>query len=93
MTTPGGVRAELTDEGGGRIELEAAGSRIKLDSSGVEVVAAAKVTVQASQVEVSAGQVSVNAAVAAFSGIVQCNTLITTSVVSSSYTPGAGNVW
>jgi hypothetical protein len=24
---------------------------------------------------------------------VNCNTLITTSVVSSMYTPGAGNIW
>jgi hypothetical protein len=28
-----------------------------------------------------------------FDGLVQCQTLITNSVVSASYTPGAGNVW
>jgi hypothetical protein len=28
-----------------------------------------------------------------FSGVVQCDTLVTNSVVASSYTPGAGNIW
>jgi hypothetical protein len=29
---------------------------------------------------------------AKFAGVVQCDTLITNSVVASSYTPGAGNL-
>jgi hypothetical protein len=36
---------------------------------------------------------SVNAAMAQFSGVVQCSTLIATTVVGTNYTPGAGNVW
>jgi hypothetical protein len=28
-----------------------------------------------------------------FSGIVQCDTIIATTVVGTTYTPGAGNVW
>jgi hypothetical protein len=28
-----------------------------------------------------------------FSGVVQAQTVITNSVVSASYTPGAGNIW
>lgn len=35
----------------------------------------------------------VSAAQAKFSGIVQCDTIIAKTVVGSSYTPGAGNVW
>jgi hypothetical protein len=35
----------------------------------------------------------VDAAMATFSGVVQCQTLIATTVVGTSYTPGAGNVW
>jgi hypothetical protein len=34
----------------------------------------------------------VDAGMARFSGVVQCDTLIANSVVSSSYTPGAGNL-
>ncbi len=37
--------------------------------------------------------VTVDAAISQFSGVVHCDTLITNSVVSPSYTPGAGNIW
>jgi hypothetical protein len=37
--------------------------------------------------------VTVDAAMAKFSGVVKCETLIATTVVSSVYTPGAGNIW
>jgi hypothetical protein len=57
------------------------------------VQAGSVVKVQASKVDVSAGMVTVDAAIAKFSGIVKCETLISTAVVSSSYTPGAGNIW
>ena len=91
--TPAGVTGTLTDEAGGKIKLEAAGNTVTMDTSGVSIQAAAKVTVQASQVEVSAGMVTVNAGMSKFSGVVQCDTLITNTVVSAMYTPGAGNVW
>ena len=91
--TPGGVIGTLTDEAGGKIRLEAAGNTVTMETSGVTIQAAAKVTVQASQVEVSAGMVTVNAGMSRFSGVVQCDTLISNSVISAAYTPGAGNVW
>jgi hypothetical protein len=37
--------------------------------------------------------VKVDAAMSKFSGVVKCDTLISNAVVSSSYTPGAGNIW
>lgn len=91
--TPAGVTGTLTDEAGGKIKLEAAGNTVTMDTSGVSIQAAATVKVQASQVEVSAGMVTVNAGMSKFSGVVQCDTLITNTVVSAMYTPGAGNVW
>lgn len=91
--TPGGVKGTLTDEAGGKIKLEAAGNTVTMETSGVTIQAAAKVTVQASQVEVSAGMVTVNAGMSKFSGVVQCDTLISNTVVSAMYTPGAGNIW
>lgn len=93
FTTPSGVSGELTDRGGGTIELKAGGNTITMNTQGVEVQAAAKVTVNASQVEVSAGQVTVNAAMSKFNGIVSCDVLQATTVIASTYTPGAGNVW
>ncbi|MGD8559700.1 MAG: phage baseplate assembly protein V [Gammaproteobacteria bacterium] len=93
MTTPGGVSAEFTDTGGGKIECVAAGTTITVEPSGVTIDCPATVTVNGSQVNVSAGLVSVDSGMATFSGVVQCSTLITNTVVSSTYTPGAGNVW
>lgn len=91
--TPGGQKVTLKD-GPGTITIEDAnGNSIKLDSSGITINAAANVKVTAAKVDVSAGMVNVDAAMAKFSGVVQCQTLISTSVVSSSYTPGAGNIW
>ncbi|WP_235581179.1 MULTISPECIES: phage baseplate assembly protein V [unclassified Rhizobacter] len=93
LETPGGQKLTLKD-GPGTVTLEDSnGNSIKLESAGITVNAAAKVTVQAANVEVSAGMVKVDAALSTFSGIVKCETLITNAVISSSYTPGAGNVW
>ena len=92
VETPGGQTITLKD-GPGSVEFaDSNGNFVKLESSGITVKASAKVTIQASQVEVSAGMVTVNAGMSKFSGVVQCDTLISNSVVSASYTPGAGNV-
>jgi hypothetical protein len=56
-----------------------AGGQVKIDAN--------------STVEVTASMMNVHAPMATFDGTVQCTTLIATSVVSSSYTPGAGNIW
>jgi uncharacterized protein involved in type VI secretion and phage assembly len=93
LTTPGGVRGELTDAEGGKITLTAAGTTMTADTSGVSVQTSSTVQIQASQVQVSSGQVTVNASMSRFSGVVQCDVLMATTVVASTYTPGAGNVW
>jgi uncharacterized protein involved in type VI secretion and phage assembly len=91
--TPGGQKVTLAD-GPGTITVEDSnGNSIKLEAAGVTVTTSAKLTVNASTVEVSAGMVTVNAGMSRFSGVVQCDTLISNSVVSASYTPGAGNIW
>jgi hypothetical protein len=93
LETPAGQRVRLAD-GPGQIDVEDSnGNRITLQTSGVTVTAAARVTVEAGQVEVKAGLVTVDAGMSRFSGVVQAATVITNSVVSSSYTPGAGNIW
>ena len=43
--------------------------------------------------EVSAGMVEVSAAMSHFYGVVKCDTLISSAVVSAGYTTGAGNAW
>ena len=93
LETPGGQKLTLKDGPGSCELVDSNGNSIKLESSGITVTASAKVTVNASTVNVSAGMVNVDAGMSKFSGVVQCDTLITNAVVSSSYTPGAGNVW
>ena len=39
------------------------------------------------------GMVTVDAGMSKFSGVVQADTVICNSVISASYTPGAGNIW
>lgn len=94
LKTPGGQSIVLRD-GPGVIEVQDSnGNTITLDANGVTVTAATKVTINAgASVEVSAGMLTVNAGMSRFSGVVQTPTLIANSVVSSSYTPGAGNIW
>ena len=75
------------------MEIVAAGNTITIDSSGVSIESSAKVSVTASTVEVTSGMVTVDAAMSKFSGVVKCDVLQATTVISSTYTPGAGNVW
>jgi uncharacterized protein involved in type VI secretion and phage assembly len=94
LETPGGQKATFKD-GPGTVEIvDSNGNSVKLEASGITVTAAAKVTVNAgATVEVTASMVKVSAAMSQFSGVVQCDTLISNSVISASYTPGAGNIW
>jgi uncharacterized protein involved in type VI secretion and phage assembly len=93
LETPGGQKVTLQD-GPGTIKIEDAnGNSVKLESAGVTVIAQSKVTVQAATATISTSMLTVDAGMSKFSGVVQCDTLISNSVVSSSYTPGAGNMW
>jgi len=92
VETPGGQRVTLKDGPGSIQFTDANGNSVKLDTNGILVNASAKVTINASQVELNAGMVSVNAGMAKFSGVVQCDTLVSNSVVSARYTPGVGNI-
>jgi uncharacterized protein involved in type VI secretion and phage assembly len=93
LETPGGHRIALRDSGS-EVEIVAAnGDQVMLNTSGISVTAGSRVAIEAATVEVAAGSVTVNAGMAQFSGVVQCSTLIATSVVGTSYTPGAGNIW
>lgn len=93
FTTPGGVSGELTDSGGGKIEFRIGGTTVTYDNQGVTVDTGMKVTVQATQVEINAPMVTVNAGISRFNGVVQADTVICNSIISASYTPGAGNIW
>lgn len=93
LETPAGQTVTLQD-GPGKIEVrDSNGNSVTLESSGITVQAAAKVTVSAGTAEISAGMLTVNAGMSRFSGVVQADTVITNSVISASYNPAAGNIW
>ena len=93
LETPAGQKVTLQDGPGSIEAVDSNGNSVKMEASGITVTASVKVTINASMVEVSASMVTVNAGMSKFSGVVQADTVITNSVVSASYTPGAGNIW
>lgn len=95
FTTPGQLSGKMTDSDGSIEFTDANQTSIKIDSSGVTINApTAEVQVTAaSSMSITAPQLNVNAAMATFSGIVQCQVMQATTVVATTYTPGAGNVW
>jgi uncharacterized protein involved in type VI secretion and phage assembly len=66
---------------------------IHATTSGVIITTSASIELDTASLTVNASSVTVNASSSHFSGLVQCETLITNSVVSQSYTPGVGNLW
>ena len=95
FSTPGGLVGTMSD-GDGSIEFtNSSQTSIKIDASGVAINApTGTVSVTAaSEVDITAPSLSVSAAMSSFSGIVQCQVLQATTVVATTYTPGAGNVW
>jgi uncharacterized protein involved in type VI secretion and phage assembly len=93
LETPGGQKVTLKD-GPGAVEIEDSnGNSVKLETAGITITAAVKLTVNAPQVAVSAAMVTVDSAMSKFSGVVQADCVIANSVISASYTPGAGNIW
>lgn len=93
VETPGGQKLVLRD-GPGEVTIEdESGNSIKLTAGGVKIAASARVEVAAGTVKVSAGMISLDSGMVKVSGTLQCDTMIAGSVIASSYTPGAGNVW
>lgn len=95
--TDGAVKVTLSTRGGHKLVLDEGAQEIKLthlNGCSITFNAGGKIVIQANAgVDVTAPMVTVNAPMSKFSGVVKCETLITNAVVSSSYTPGAGNIW
>jgi uncharacterized protein involved in type VI secretion and phage assembly len=95
--TEGAVKVTLSTSSGHKLILNDSPQEVSLEhQNGCKITmnAGGQVKIDAnSTVEVTASVLNVHAPMATFDGTVQCTTLIATSVVSSSYTPGAGNIW
>lgn len=93
IKTPGKHQITLKD-GDKTVEIKDSNNNsIKLDSNGITLSTGKKLTISASTMEVTSGQVTVNAAKSKFSGVVQSDTDLSNTVISSAYMPAAGNMW
>jgi uncharacterized protein involved in type VI secretion and phage assembly len=91
--TPGGQKVTLKD-GPGSVEIaDSNGNSIKLEASGVTITAAATLTVNASAVTISASALTHSGTATISGALTVAASVNTPSVVSGSYTPGAGNIW
>ena len=66
-------------------EINAGGNLVRVTDSGVEITGA--------NVAINAATLNANTAFSRFNGVLQTDTLMATTVMGQSYTPGAGNVW
>jgi phage baseplate assembly protein gpV len=89
IVTPGGSRVVVADES---VVVERDGVRVELDDAGIRIRSAVTVEVEASTVTVTAGVVRVDSGMVRVSGVLQADTVITNTVVASTYTPGVGNI-
>lgn len=95
--TTGAPKVTISMRSGHRVVLDDGAQSVTIEhANGCSIILSASGQVQINantSLEITAPTVNVNAAVSNFSGLINCTTLIATGVVSSSYTPGAGNVW
>jgi uncharacterized protein involved in type VI secretion and phage assembly len=91
--TPGGQKVTLKD-GPGSVEIaDSNGNSIKLESAGVTITANSTLTINATAVTINSSSLT-QSGTATISGALTVAASVTTpSVVSGTYTPGAGNIW
>ena len=93
LQTPAGQTVTLTDSPASISLQDSNGNSIQMQSSGISITAAAQVTIDApAGLNITASLVSVSSGISIFSGLVQPDSILTNSIISASYTPGAGNI-
>ncbi|OJY36755.1 MAG: hypothetical protein BGP06_13750 [Rhizobiales bacterium 65-9] len=63
-----------------------------VNGNAITMTTSGRASLTASVIQMSAGQTQFNTPMANFSGVIRCETIIATTVVGTSYTPGAGNI-
>jgi uncharacterized protein involved in type VI secretion and phage assembly len=95
--TQGSAKVTISMQSGHKVVLDDAAKEVQVKHSNgclIKMDTSGKVTITAnSSVDVNASIINLKAPMVKCDAVVKCTTLITNSVVSSSYTPGAGNVW
>lgn len=93
LETPGGQSLTMTD-GGSTVTLEdSSGNSVELAPAGMTLTCASKLSISATTADIDIGMVNVTSGMWTYSGVIQCDTIISNAVIGASYTPGAGNIW
>ncbi|MBC2604913.1 phage baseplate assembly protein V [Pelagicoccus albus] len=92
LKTASGHYLSLDDSDGSVTLSSEQGDLIKLDRGTIQLEAGIKIEARSSTLEIDAANISVNAPVVQFSGVLQCDSLLASSVVSANYSPGVGNL-
>jgi hypothetical protein len=93
VATPSGRSVTLEDVDG-RITIDGgSGATIVITPVAIEISCPGEVKLMTSMAEITAATLEVNCATVRTSGLLRCQTLVADSVISGSYSPGAGNVW
>lgn len=87
--------------GASSLTLRTPGASVTLGAGGlsleanvrISVATAGELTLHAARLVVDAGETLLQSAITTTQGTIKCETIIANSVVGSSYTPGAGNIW
>lgn len=95
----GGIKLEdlhsnkVTLDSNGLKMQNSAGGEVSLTASGIKIMSPGTVEIQGAQLQITGAMVTLDSAMVKVSGVVQTTAVIATSVVGTTYTPGAGNVW
>lgn len=94
IRTAAGQSVRLTSEGGGSTRIaDGKNSTVTLTSAGITLQTSSTVAVKSSTITLEAAAVNLRSALVTCDGVLKSDTVITNTVVASSYTPGAGNIW
>ncbi|HEU0098573.1 MAG TPA: phage baseplate assembly protein V [Allosphingosinicella sp.] len=93
ISTPAGAVATLTDEDGGKIHIEVKTHSITMESAGITIETTGDFKLKAASIAMEAPTVDVKTPLATFTAAVDCKTLTSTAITSTTYSPGAGNIW
>jgi hypothetical protein len=81
IETLSGQQITLQTSPGSILIQDGNGNSLRMDPSGITINTSAKLTINASLIELSAGELAVNAGMANFSGVLQANAVIATTVI------------
>lgn len=92
IKTPGGPKMTISDEGGGKVTLKTGGTSLKMTPSSMSLKSAS-ITLDGAEVTIKGGPLTVESPIADFSGVINGPVGVLSSIIATTYTPGAGNVW